>query len=122
MFDVVCIRGRCLPLDLVQVLLVSSALESAETSQCVLPTRAPLNLTTKTLAMVSSSPLLFSNLNTTSEHTPQVKRKIDNCMQVNQWNIIGDKLLMKFPIKLKQNSSDQTTELPMSGSEHVKVT
>lgn len=29
---------------------------------------------------------------------------------------------MKIPIELKHKFSDQTTELPMSGSEHVKVT
>lgn len=44
------------------------------------------------------------------------------CLQINQWNIIGDKLLMKIPIELKHNSSDQTTELPMSGFELVEVT
>jgi hypothetical protein len=34
------------------------------------------------------------------EHAPEVER---NCMKTNQWKIIGDELLTKSPIELKNH-------------------
>jgi hypothetical protein len=54
--------------------------------------------------------LLFIQIqNTTSKHA-QVERYYRFCMQNNQWEIMGDQLLTKRPIELKDDSKSRMQE------------